>query len=100
MQKSRLADGISATEVCEFARTAENPYHAMLLHQVQYGCSLAGVILQWICSLLTDRTQQLTYNGSLSAVWSVMFGMPQGSVLGLLLYVLYMAELSNVIMRH
>ena len=48
----------------------------------------SGCFLQWTRSSLTDRTQQVAYNGSLSAVLSEMFGVSQGSVLGLLLYVL------------
>jgi len=43
-----------------------------LLHRLQYyGCGLAGVVkivIQWIRSFLTDRTQQVAYNGSQSVV--------------------------------
>jgi len=51
-------------------------------------------------SFLTDRTQQIAYSGQLSAAQQVLFGNPQGSVLGPLLYLLYTAELAIVVTRH
>ena len=46
------------------------------------------------------RTQQIAYNGELSSIQYVLFGLPQGSVLGPLLYVLYTAELFHVVAHH
>jgi len=67
---------------------------------MQIGAGLTDIVLQWISSFLSERTQQVAYNGELSTVQLVLFGVPQGSVLGPLLYVLYTAELFSVIMRH
>ena len=53
--------------------------------------------LEWIRSFLTDRTQQVSYCGRLSPIQCVLFGVPQGSVLGPLLYVLYTAELELIV---
>jgi len=39
-------------------------------------------VLQWIKLFLTKRTQQISYNGHLSSVGSLLSGVPQGSVLG------------------
>ena len=59
-----------------------------------------GDIPEWIRSFLTDRTQQVSYCGRLSPIQRVLFGVPQGSVLGPLLYVLYTAELELIVERH
>jgi len=49
---------------------------------------------------LSDRTQQVIYKGQLSSLQLVQFGVPQGSVLGPLLYFLYTAEISYVVVCH
>ena len=49
---------------------------------------------------LSEQTQQIAYNGDLSNVQPVSFDVPQGSVLGPLLYVLYTEELFHVVARH
>jgi len=51
-------------------------------------------VLDLIRSFLTDRTQQVAYGGRLSPVSVLLYGVPQGSVLGPLLYLLYTAELN------
>ena len=74
--------------------------HLILLERLRSAVGFTGVVLDWIESFLTDRTQQITYNGQLSMTQPVLFGVPQGSVLGPLLYVLYTAELACVIANH
>jgi len=74
--------------------------HTILLQRLRSVFGLTDVVLQWIESFLSDRTQQVAFNGQLSATQPVLFGVPQGSVLGPLLYVLYTAELAKVVARH
>ena len=44
---------------------------------------LSDSVLDCVRPFLTDRTQQIAYSGQLSAVQSVLFGVPQRSVLGM-----------------
>ena len=54
-------------------------------------------ILAWIRSFLSDITQRVCFGGRLSAEIALIFGVPQGCVLGPLLFLLYTAELFDII---
>ena len=74
--------------------------YTILLQRLRIGFGLTDIAFKWIVSFLTERTQQIAYNGELSSIRHVLLGVPQGSVLGPLLYVLYTAELFHVVARH
>ena len=57
-------------------------------------------VLQWMTSFLTGRTQQVVFDGSLSSTRPVFYGVPQGSVLGPLLFTMYTADISMVVASH
>ena len=46
-------------------------------------------VIQWIADYLTSRTQQVVVEGEISKVANVLSGVPQGSVLGPLLFLIY-----------
>ena len=54
----------------------------------------------WLQSYLTDRAHSVQINGSTSSFHPLRFVVPQGSVLGLLLYLLYTASLGDLIQWH
>jgi len=68
--------------------------HSVLLQRLQRNFDLNGAVLRWLITFLSDRSQQLIYDGRLSAIQRVWFGIPQGSVLGFLLFTIYTAEVS------
>ena len=74
--------------------------HNIVLHGLEVAFGLTNTALQWIRSFLTDHTQQVSYCGRLSPIQCVLFGVPQGSVLGPLLYVLYTVELELIVACH
>ena len=71
--------------------------HDILLERLRCRFGVTGVVLAWVESFLRDRTQQVFYQKNLSSVGRLLYGVPQGSVLGPLLYLLYTAELFDVI---
>ena len=64
------------------------PHKRLLLKLHHYG--VRGTILDWIRDFLSDRTQEVVLDGTTSTRYSVSSGVPQGTVLGPLLFLVYM----------
>ena len=60
----------------------------------------SGTLLKWFISYLSNRTQTVTINNKLSQPTLLNFGVPQGSVLGPILFILYTKPLTTLIRRH
>ena len=71
--------------------------HVILLQRLMNMFGVCDTALKWIKSFLTDRTQQVWYSQRLSSISHLTCGVPQGSVLSPLLFLLYTAELFDLI---
>ena len=56
-----------------------------------------GTVIDWLKSYLSDRCQLINIQGKLSIPLSLLYGVPQGSILGPLLFILYTSPLSQLI---
>ena len=74
--------------------------HDTLLHRLLTSYGLCGNVIAWFASYLTGRTQYVRTAASRSASLAVLFGVPQGSVLGPILFLLYVADLLQLVKRH
>ena len=70
-------------------------YYVLLDKLSSFGFNRSA--LQWFTSYLTNRTQSVCVNGVVSDSQTIMFGVPQGSVLGPLLFIMYINDLPHVI---
>ena len=62
--------------------------------------TLTDTVLQWFSSYLTDRTHYVSLYNNCSAFTHVHSGVPQGSVLGPILFIMYIKPLSAIIDSH
>ena len=70
--------------------------HERLLTQL-FSLGISGTPLTWFADYLSGRFQQIRVQGRLSPAVSCSRGVPQGSVLGPLLFVLYTSTLSTIL---
>ena len=71
--------------------------HKILLHRLQYSFGIESTVLNWFNSYLIDRKQFVSINNLSSSPTVLKHGVPQGSVLGPVLFVLYTTPLSQLI---
>ncbi len=71
--------------------------HDILLTRLSERCGIRGTAIKWMKSYLTDRTQIVKINNSNSETKPLKYGVPQGSVLGPILFTIYTAPLGEII---
>lgn len=73
--------------------------HAILLKRLEYTFGVKGVVLQWFKSYLSNRNQTVVTKGFKSSPYPLDFGVPQGSVLGPILFTIYTSPLVKEIRK-
>ena len=74
--------------------------HSILLSRLHHSFGLQNTVLSWFHSYITNRQQIVSVNGLSSPPSSLSYGVPQGSVLGPVLFVLYTYPVSSIVQEH
>ena len=74
--------------------------HSILLQRLMADFGIRGKALGWFSSYLSGRSQRVLFEGSTSDSFDLRFGVPQGSCLGPLLFVLYASKLFEIVEVH
>ena len=90
-------DKISVLLLLDLSAAFDTIDHQILLSRLETVFGIRSTALQSFQSYLLDRNQCVVVNNSASSSSLVMFGVPQGSVLGPVLFVLYTTPLSDII---
>ena len=74
--------------------------NAILLKHLTTDFGIGGKALEWFSSYLSGRSQRVLFEGATSDNFDPRFGVPQGSCLGPLLFVVYASKLFEIVQDH
>ena len=74
--------------------------HTILIQRLHISFGLSGAVLDWFSSFLRSRSMCVSHNQCLSPALPMESGVPQGSVLGPILFLAYVSDIASIAQTH
>ena len=84
----------------DFSSAFDTLKHDVLLHRLKGRFGIKGLAYQWFETYLKNRQQKVVVNGVESSIHTPGIGVPQGSVVGPILFTMYSSPLEDIIKAH
>ena len=91
---------VTALTLLDLSAAFDTIDYSTLLERLYGHFGISGTVFQWFKSYISNRQQRVHIDGSLSCLQDLHFGVPQGSVLGPLLFCLYTTSISQIVTNH
>ena len=79
----------------DVSKAFDRVWHKGILEKLKK-CGITGKLLEWLSNYLSDREQCVVVEGAKSKYGSIKAGVPQGSILGPLLFLIYVNDLPSL----
>ena len=74
--------------------------HGILFHQFEHDFGIKGTALQWFKSYMSGRTFRVCISGKMSEGFTLVYGVPQGSIIGPWTFNKYAQHVATIIRQH
>ena len=98
--RTARAEGLSSVLILLDLSAAFDTVNHKILLRILTSMGITGAVHSWFNSYLTGRSFKVSWQGKLSSNYTLTTGVPQGSVLGPLLFAMYTTSLGHVIRTH
>ena len=79
----------------DFQKAFDSASHDIILHKLKYQYNIDGSLLRFFVSYLKDRQQRVVIGSKVSAACPVNSGVPQGSIVGPTLFILFLNDITD-----
>ena len=91
---------IAVLLLLDFSSAFDCVDHSILLKVLELQFGITASALLWIANFLTNRSHSVRLGTNTSKYFNILFGVPQGSILGPLLFILYTSNIVHIASKH